>query len=251
VSNYIPFLSPRTPPPLVLGDFSIPRYGSLTLNESWALEDFLGAGMSELGGLAATLEGDRLLQAVLVTILLVSRGDRGWTLDQSIGLADSELQAATAFFLGERRRWRDGDEKPLDGDEEKPQSGELDWGLLFRRLQLAYPNDPDFTRENFGNCPIARLEQALESLNQVELERNYREARAIAHLGIYLLSAKGAKDMRTEMFNPFEQILIQRQAKKDIDRAAARLFLELVAESKVPGWVVAIVDVGVVRLAAD
>jgi hypothetical protein len=249
VPNY-PFDSPRTPPPLVLGGFFVPRYGSLTLNEAWALEDFLGEGFDALGGLAVTVEGDRLLQCILTTILIVSRCDRGWTLDQSLGLAADQIQAAAEFFLGERRRWREANDE-IETDEPQPTATEFDWGLLYRQLQLAYPNDPDFSREGFANCPIVRIEEALEAYQQVELERNYRDSRAIALVGAYLLSAQGMKDPTTEMFNPFERILMGREAKRAINRTAAKLFLELVTESKVPGWVVAIVDVAVVRLAAS
>lgn len=247
--NY-PFDSPRTPPPLVLGAFFIPRYGSLTLNEAWALEDFLGEGFDSLGSLAATVEGDRLLQCILTTILIVSRCDRAWTLEQSLRLSDDQIQAASEFFLGERQRWRDANDEIEEDDEPQPSAAEFDWGLLYRRLQLAYPNDPNFTREGFANCPIVRIEEALEAYQQVELERNYRDSQAIALVGAYLLSAKGMKDAATEMFNPFERTLNLREAKRAIDKTAAKLFLELVAESKVPGWAVAVVDVAMVRLAA-
>jgi len=220
------------------------------LNEAWALEDFLGSSLNTLGGLAATVEGDRLLQCILTTILIVSRCDRHWTLDQSLGLPDDQIQAAAEFFLGERRRWRDENDETREPDEPQQNASEFDWGLLYRRLQLAYPNDPDFSKAGFANCPIVRIEQSLEAHQQVELERNYRESQAIALVGAYLLSAKGMKDAKTELFNPFERTLNVREAKRSIDGAAARLFLELVTDGKVPGWTVAIVDVGVVRLAA-
>jgi hypothetical protein len=98
-----------------------------------------------------------------------------------------------------------------------PQSGpsdrlvEIDWAALFWRLRLASPNEQRFIHENFGNCLLMVVEQALEALNEHELQAANRAALPIALLGLNLLATHGV-EARIDSISPLGKILAQREA---------------------------------------
>lgn len=95
------------------------------------------------------------------------------------------------------------------------------------------------------------IEQALETAEQMELERLYKESVPVAYVGQAIAMANGWKDAPTSYFNPYEATLIKQQAKRIVPMAAARLFLRLLKEKKVPSWAVSAVDLELIRHAAE
>lgn len=256
-NNLLPFETPTPPTPLELGGLSVPRYGSLTVWESMVLERFIAtdyqAAIALATGELSTAIAASYLQTVLAAVLLISRHSPTWTLERvGAELSPEQISMAAEFLLNERRRWQDPkpEQSPKEGQpSEEP--AELDWARLFRRLQLGYPGDRWFSSENFGNCPLILIEQALEQLQERELQAASTAATPIALLGVYLLSAQGVKRPKPEWINPFQRLLDKRQAKQVIPPEAAQTFLALTAENKVPGWVLSFVDIDAIRLTAE
>lgn len=241
-------------PTLELGDILISGYGCLTVAESIAFDRFISNEAIELLEMATPHTeaiATTYLQTVLATILLVSRHQPTWTLARvQQQLTPDQIQQASDFLLGERRRWKEADEPPPEPPSEAKTTAKLDWSKLRLRLAAAYPGEASFTRDGFGNCPLIVVEQSLEALNERELQACNAAALPIALLGTYLLQAEGVEKAEPSWINPFEQVLLERAAKSEVDPIAAKLFLQLCAEAKVPPWAVAAVDVEKLRLAA-
>lgn len=218
------------------------------MNEAIALEQLLRSdGVEELLRLSIEASSaNRTVRAALTTILLLYRHSPTWTLEEVLLLSDAELESASDFLLNERCRWKEP-EPPTD---DTPKSKPIDWADLYWRVQQLYPHDRRFSAEQFGRCPLLLIEEALEAANQRELEQASIAATPIALLGVHLLAAQGAKDPRVEWINPFQGILAEQGAKESIDPAVARTFLALSSEGAVPGWVLEIADVEMLRLAA-
>jgi hypothetical protein len=51
-------------------------------------------------------------------------------------------------------------------------------------------------------------------------------------------------------FNPYQQALLQQAAKTQFDREVSRSLLSLHKQGKVPPWVLRIIDIEVIKLAA-
>lgn len=247
----LPFDSPRNLPPLQLGAAVIPAYGSLTVNEAIALEDIYQAGnLRALATLSLSQSGaDLVTQAVLATVLLVSRNQTTWTLERVLELPPEDIRAACDFFLRERDAAESAKES-LSKDYQTFRQSEFDWAYLFWRLQRLYPHDRRFSAMNFGNCPIALIEKALETANHLQMQQASVDAAAVAQLGMMTALGNGCSEPKPEWFNPYASVLSEQAAKAAIDPEAARAFLQLTGEGVVPGWVVEIVDVDLMRLAA-
>lgn len=108
-----------------------------------------------------------------------------------------------------------------------------------------------FNAENFGNCPTLLLEQAMQAAEQVELERLHKQAVPLGALGQIVAVGNGWKDAPTSYCNPYEGILQKQEARRIVPVAVARLFLQLLQEKKVPGWVVSEIDLELIRNAAE
>ena len=248
----LPFESPRSLEPLQVGALALPRYGSLTVNEALALEDLSESGdLKAIATLSVFVEGaDTLTQAILATLLLVSRDHSGWTLESTLNLPSEQIRSICEFLLNERDRWG---EVKAEVDKREYQSfkrSAFDWGALFWRMQRLYPHEARFSARNFGNCSIAQIEQALEAANQLKLEQASSDSQALALLGVSLLSVQGCKDVKPEWFNPFGLELKQQAAKAEIDPAAAKTFLELTRSGDVPGWAIEVLGEQFSRLRA-
>lgn len=73
----------------------------------------------------------------------------------------------------------------------------------------------------------------------------------MAILGQYFAASKGAKDLPSETFNPFEVWLYNQNAREEIDPNSAKIFLELSGENLIPAWAISAIDVKLIRAAAD
>lgn len=94
--------------PLRLGDrLTIPRYGSLTVEESLLLQQYYES-LNEPDGLSLTIG--------LATLLLMCRVDRDWTPEQTCKLPIDWVERAAEFLLNEQTRWgtqkQEGEERP-------------------------------------------------------------------------------------------------------------------------------------------
>lgn len=223
----------------------VQQYDCLTVCEAIALEQLLTPDLQALlkeSGIQ--IEALIHLRSVLAAVLLISRYEPATTLGDVAALPLDTIVAASDFLLREK----DGS-KPKKATEDDGQK--LDWAALWWKLQRHYPHESRFRAEGFGNCPIVLVEQALASLEEEQLQRLSAEAVAISRHGYYLSGLQAKKPIEPEHFNPWQQILDKRQAKAEIPEQAAKLFLDLCAEKKVPAWVVATVDIEKLRRAAD
>lgn len=228
-------------------DITVPKYGSLTVRETIALDQFLNPEMLAFldeSELLATL----YLRTVLAALLLVARHSPHWNLNMAAELPLDVKMDVSAFLLGERNQWKTETPKPREDDAElKP----IDWDEMFLRLQNLYPTVEQFRAERFLDCPVALIEKALTVHQQQELQRMNLNAAPIALLGVYLLSAQGAKNPQTRWINPFERMIAKSEAKDTIEPELAQFFLAQTKAGKVPGWAIEQVDVDKIRLAAS
>jgi hypothetical protein len=97
---------------------------------------------------------------------------------------------------------------------------------------------------------LIEIEQALNTLEQHELEAASRHSTSTALVGSFIAGTKGA-DVEPEDFNPYAKHLYQQQAKEALDQAIARTFLKLSRERKIPAWAIEIVDMKLIRTAAQ
>lgn len=115
---------------------------------------------------------------------------------------------------------------------------------------MEYPNEPYFTVDGFGDCPLSFVEKYLNALDRRNLEHAELHARPISYVGHYMAASKGAKDLDPDHFNTFAKTLYQQDAKSEIPVEAARLFLDLSGQKKIPAWAIAAVDIPLIRAAA-
>jgi hypothetical protein len=100
-------------------------------------------------------------------------------------------------------------------------------------------------------APTLLIEQAIGAAEQVELERLHKQAVPLGALGQIVAVGNGWKDAPTSYCNPYEGILQKQEARRIVPHQAARLFLQLLQEKRVPGWVVSAIDLELVRNAAE
>jgi hypothetical protein len=75
-------------------------------------------------------------------------------------------------------------------------------------------------------------------------------AAPIGYLGEFYASSKGSKEAKASWFNPYSEVLYQRDAKEKIDRAIAQTFLALCKQERVPNWALELVNIRTIRAAA-
>lgn len=85
-----------------------------------------------------------------------------------------------------------------------------------------------------------------------DLEQTSANSEAIARLADIYLQTKGSKDNDSFQLNPSKELLAVREAKGWMPKAAAKTFLKLSKDNKVPEWALALLedDVRKIRMAA-
>ena len=94
------------------------------------------------------------------------------------------------------------------------------------------------------------IEQALLYLNRFELEKASIMATPVANLGISYCIQKGVKDPDLAWFNPFHKKLFEETASQIVGKNAAKTFLDLAIDCRIPSWVGQHVDIELIRAAA-
>jgi hypothetical protein len=115
---------------------------------------------------------------------------------------------------------------------------------------LYYPYEEKFNSKNFAKCPLILIEKALEVARQRDLELAAMAAHPTASLGVSVLRIAGAKNPKTQHFNPYAAQIYEDYAKKLIPQEAAKCFLNLIREGKIPSWAVKFVDIELIKAAA-
>jgi hypothetical protein len=72
----------------------------------------------------------------------------------------------------------------------------------------------------------------------------------IALIGAHWQASKGAKDPNRD-FQPIRTPAQEKAAKAAVSSTAARTFLQLTKDQKLPPWVVAVVNIEQIRIAAE
>lgn len=227
--------------PLVLGEaFKIPRYGSITIEEYFLIDNLRAEiEVEAISNLAVSM--------ALTTILLQCRFDRDWTATQTSKLPLHWIEQAADFLLSEQNRWQ----KPQPIEEGADEPGKKpDWVKAFWKLKAAFPHEVAFSRGNFAKCPLWLIEQALEQANCQELERAQIVSAATARLGVMVAQHYGSKHAETRHFNEAEAILFHQKAIAEIKPEHAAAFMALHKAGRVPEWVVDNVDVDLIRSSA-
>lgn len=243
----LPFNSPIAPLPLSIEGLTIPRYGSLTVNECLSLQQLSGL-LQDSEGFDSELGSALLswhLQCVLATLLINSRVDKDWTLEKSQALKLESLAAIVQLFLEERDR---PSRKPSKPSKQKDEP--IDWADVYCRLRLLYPTESRLNQENFGDCPIELIERYLETAREVEIERLSNEAQAVANLGVWTAAANGAKNPQARWFNAFENVLFVKESVEKFPPEMAASFMQLHKKGKIPFWVEEFVELDVVKASA-
>ena len=217
--------------PLRLGKIEIPRYGSLTPQEYEAFQS-----------ISVVTNRD-------VTVILLKRVFKDLNREQLESLVDQlpiQYQAKAAdFFINESRQWRE----VADSTEKKSQK--INWAEVFWLLRLHFPTEPRFSPESFGSTPIWMIEQAVAAIRLERISSAYLASLAPSVTSYVVAAANGAKRVNPEDFNPVAKIVKQESAQKEIPPKAAKVFLELSRENRIPGWAAHQVDIEKIRLAAE
>lgn len=95
------------------------------------------------------------------------------------------------------------------------------------------------------------IEQALESINIIEIERSNYHAIPLGNLGEILCRLQGVKQAKSEWVNPYPNYIKSKEIKKIIPEKPARLFLTLSREGKLPRWVFDELDIELIKQAAS
>lgn len=240
--NSLPFDCPNPAPLVEIGTFQIPKYGSLTVAESISLSEVMTPDLRAMLDGDESIEVTLYLRMVLAAILLISRYDAALTLDAMPDTPIDIVFDCSNFLISESR---DGSGETRSDED----SDTTDWGSVWWKLQRHYPHESRFSRERFGGAPLSLVRQALESIEQAEVERLSAEAASLSLHGAYSLRCQGVKDAEVSWFNPWQRSIDVSNAKSEVPIESARVFLALTAEQKVPGWVVELIDVDKFRLA--
>lgn len=243
----LPFDSPQPLPTLEIKGLSIPRYGSLTVNEVITLTDAVSNINGDEFDMLTQLMLDWHLRTILASILIISRVDSTWTLLKTQSLEQEELNAIVELLFEER------DARHKDAKPSKRKPKPMDWAQLYWKLNLIYPNDDRFNRHNFGNQPVALIEQALEAAQEEEIERIAAESKAIANVGVFFAASKGAKNPQSRWFSDCEHTLFVRRAVEEYPPEMAASFMRLYERGRVPEWVLIAIDndLDMIRVSAE
>ncbi|MHC5755554.1 MAG: hypothetical protein ACYTXF_33915 [Nostoc sp.] len=88
-------------------------------------------------------------------------------------------------------------------------------------------------------------------MRQRELADAYQSAAPIASVGMALCFLKGVKSPDSNWFNPYQQRLLQQNARLTVTQATAKTFLDLAHEGLLPTWIGPLVDLELIRAAAE
>jgi hypothetical protein len=87
----------------------------------------------------------------------------------------------------------------------------------------------------------------------LDLEIESRDAEPVAVLSALTANMNRGKNSKVygpDDFNPASRQLFSMEAQQVVGRRAAKVFLTLAKEQKVPGWVPGLIDMDIVRAAA-
>lgn len=101
-----------------------------------------------------------------------------------------------------------------------------------------------FSYENFGDCPVWYIQQALRQLELERLEALHLQALPIAMLGMQMAAANGVKNPTIDMFNPYGKQLRRLQLRETVPLWAARIAQRLIASQDLPGWAASMIRMG-------
>lgn len=117
----LPYKTLRPAEEVVIAGFPMIKRGCLTIAEMQAAAD-LGAAFDQKTEGMTALQSDLFMRQHIATIMIRSRVDRGWTLEQTQAdlwhvMIDGKQQAIEPdvimldelfeFYLGEQRRWKE------------------------------------------------------------------------------------------------------------------------------------------------
>ncbi|MFN6475235.1 hypothetical protein [Nostoc sp. DedQUE07] len=88
-------------------------------------------------------------------------------------------------------------------------------------------------------------------MRQKEMVDAYQSAAPIASVGMALCFLKGVKAPDSNWFNPYQQRLLQQNARLTVSRSTAKTFLDLAHEGLLPTWIGPLVDLELIRAAAE
>lgn len=97
---------------------------------------------------------------------------------------------------------------------------------------------------------MALIEEALAAIAQRDKVISHERATPIALVGRYVGRMKGNDKVETDSFNPREKEFARELARSIFDESTANLILELSKENKLPAWILDVLDIEQVRLAA-
>jgi hypothetical protein len=88
-------------------------------------------------------------------------------------------------------------------------------------------------------------------MRQRELVEAYQAAAPIASVGLAMCFLKGVKKPDSHWFNPYQKILFQQNARLTISQTCAQVFLDLAESALLPTWVAPLVDLELIKAAAE
>lgn len=107
---------------------------------------------------------------------------------------------------------------------------------------MYYPGDNRWSYYNIGRQKINHILNALKIAQLVEEERANLISIPIANLGVAYAQSQGAKNAKPEWFNPWGQILKEREIKKQYSDRLLSTLSQLINEKIIPSWVYSQLD---------
>lgn len=121
-------------------------------------------------------------------------------------------------------------------------------------MQLAFPQDPRFSAENFDRCPFVFVTQALEAIEERDLNQALLMAYAPAEAAWVTAAVNtkdGGRNLSHDTFNPVLRIVKQKQIKERIPTEVAQMIMTLNREGLVPGWALQGLNLDEIKMAAN
>ena len=109
---------------------------------------------------------------------------------------------------------------------------------------MHYPNDPRFTPDAFGDCPLHIVRQALQAIdNQLLVTASLYGAPAARFAAVYCNSHSKGGQFSERHFSPAKQILWSQAIAEVIPPRVARIMKEAWVSGKLPYWVLDYCDI--------